>query len=115
MKRPLLVTLIGYLFIASGTIGIIYHAPGLKEINTRPEVILVLFVRMLAILGGVFTLRGANWARWLLVIWIAYHVILSYFHSPVELITHLIVFAFITIGLFHAKVTWYFEKKESDV
>ena len=31
---------------------------------------------------------GSNWARWLAVVWIAYHVILSGFHSLNELAVH---------------------------
>ena len=31
---------------------------------------------LLAVLAGVFLLKGRNWARWLLLLWIAFHVIL---------------------------------------
>jgi len=108
--RPLSITLIGYLFIAAGVIGIIYHASELKDVAT-PEISLVLFVRILAIIGGVFTLRGANWARWLLVAWIIYHVILSFFHSTGELITHFILSIVVVVSLFHPKANTYFKKK----
>src|SRR5688572_21812893 len=88
MKRPLSVTLISYLFIISGVVGIIYHASELKEIATRRDVIWVLTVRLLAVVGGIYALRGATWARWLLVAWIVYHVILSFYHSTAELAMH---------------------------
>ena len=90
--------------------GIIYHASELKDLAT-PEVSLVLFVRMLAIIGGIFTLRGANWARWLLVAWIIYHVILSFFHSTAELIMHFVLSIVVVISLFHPKANTYFKKK----
>ena len=35
----------------------------------------------LAIVCGVFLLRGHNWARWLALAWIAFHVVLSAFHA----------------------------------
>src|SRR6188768_426590 len=108
-QRPLSVTLIGYLFIAAGVIGIIYHASELKDVAT-PEVGLVLFVRVLAIIGGVFTLRGANWARWLVVTWIIYHVVLSFFHSTAEVIMHVILSIVVVICLFHPKANTYFKK-----
>jgi hypothetical protein len=108
--RPLSVTLISYLFIAAGVIGILYHAPELKDI-AMPEVSLVLFVRMLAIIGGIFTLRGANWARLLLVTWIIYHVILSFYHSSAELIMHFILSIVVVISLFHPKANGYFKRK----
>ena len=109
-QRPLSVTLISYLFVAAGVVGIIYHASELKDVAT-PEVSLVLFVRILAIIGGVFTLRGANWARWLLVAWIIYHVILSFFHSTAELIMHFVLSIVVIISLFYPKANTYFKRK----
>ena len=111
MKRPLSVTLISYLFIIAGAAGIIYHASELKEIATRPEVILVLAVRLLAIVGGLYTLRGANWARWLLVAWIVYHVILSFYHSTAELAMHAVLTVVVLIALFHRVANAYFVRK----
>lgn len=108
--RPLSVTLISYLFIAAGAMGIIYHASELKNVAT-PEVSLVLFVRLLAIIGGIFTLRGANWARWLLLAWIIYHVILSSFHSTAELIMHFVLSIVVVVSLFHPKANAYIKKK----
>jgi hypothetical protein len=108
--RPLSISFIGFLFIAAGTVGIIYHASELKDVAI-PEVGLVLFVRMLAIIGGVYTLRRANWARWLLVVWIFYHVILSFFHPVAELIMHVALAVVVIISLFHPKANSYFKKK----
>jgi hypothetical protein len=109
-QRPLSITLISYLFIAAGALGIMYHASELKDLAT-PEVSLVLFVRMLAIIGGIFTLRGANWARWLLVAWITYHVILSFFHSTEEMVMHFILAIVVVVSLFHPRANNYFKKK----
>jgi hypothetical protein len=109
--RPLSVTLISYLFIAAGVMGIIYHASELKDVVAMPEVSLVLFVRILAIIGGVFTLRGVNWARWLLVAWIIYHVVLSFAHSTAELVMHFILAIVVVLSLFHPKANTYFKKK----
>jgi hypothetical protein len=109
-NRPLSIILISCLFIAAGVIGIVYHASELKDI-AQPEVSLILLVRMLAIIGGIFTLRGANWARWLLVAWIIYHVILSFFHSTAELIMHFIVAIVVALSLFHAKANAYFKRR----
>ena len=107
--RPLSVTLISYLFIAAGVVGIIYHASELKDIAT-PEISWVLFVRMLAIIGGALTFRGVHWARWLLVVWIIYHVILSFFHSTDELIMHFILSIVVVLSLFNPKANTYFKK-----
>jgi hypothetical protein len=108
--RPLSITLISYLFMAAGAMGVIYHASELKEIFTRPEEGWVLFVRILAIVGGAFTLRGANWARWLLLAWIIYHVFLSFSHSTAELVMHAGLTVIVGIALFNPKANVYFQK-----
>ena len=108
--RPLSVTIMGFLFIVAGTAGILYHAPELKEIASRAEVIWVLLVRILAIVGGVFVLRGANWARWLLVTWISYHVIISYFHTTAELLAHAALTIVVVVALFYPKANAFFKK-----
>lgn len=108
-KRPLSVTVIGCIFVAAGVIGFAYHVTEFK--TQRPfeyGIVWVSLVRLLAILGGVFVLRGHNWARWLLLIWIAYHVILSAFHSPFELVVHGLLFAVIAYFLFRSHASEYF-------
>jgi hypothetical protein len=109
MKRPLSVTLISCLFIVAGISGIIYHASEFKQIFTQLEPALVLIIRLLAILGGVFTLRGNNGARWLLLIWIVYHVILSIYHPLAELIMHVVIMLIVLVGLFNKKANAYFK------
>ncbi len=113
-KRPLSVTIISWLFIAVGTIALLYHLTELKAHHWFDhELIWVCFVRVLAIVAGLFMLRGHNWARWLLILWLAYHVILSAFHSPMEVIMHgllLIVFAYF---LFRRPASEYFRESSS--
>jgi hypothetical protein len=110
VKRPLAVTIIGWLFIVSGAVGIIYH---FNELNIGDplfnDAILILFVRLLAIIGGVLVLRKAGIGRWLLVAWMGYHVVLSYFHPMSELIMHAILWIGISIALFHPRVTEFFK------
>jgi hypothetical protein len=113
MKRPLIITIIGWLFIVAGTTGIIYHARELAEIFSVPEVPWILIVRLLAIVGGWFTLKGHNWARWLVAAWIVYHVVLSMFHSSAELIMHAVIMFIVLIGLFNRKSNAYFRQHDS--
>jgi hypothetical protein len=111
LKRPLTVTIISCVFIAAGTIGIIHHAAELKQIASNPEGIWILVVRLLAIVGGIFSLRGANWARWLLVVWIAFHVVISFSRTSAELMMHAFVMILTIVALFHPKANAYFQKK----
>jgi hypothetical protein len=77
------------------------------------DVLWVSFVRLLAILFGVFTLRGGNWARWGLVVWLGYHVILSVLHTPLELIMHSVLFAAVLYFLFRPQASAYFRGAEA--
>ena len=93
-KRPHSVTVIGCLFLVACLIGVGYHAREFKMRGPfRYDVLWVCLVRVLAIVGAVFVLRGHNWARWLLAVWMAFHVVLSGFHSVSELIVHAGLFA----------------------
>jgi len=105
-KRPLSITLISWLFIGVGVVALTYHLlpEHIAELKTHAafanELLWVCLVRLLAIVCGVFMLLGFNWARWLLVVWIGYHVILSAFHSVSEVTVHALLFAAIVCFLF---------------
>jgi hypothetical protein len=107
--RPLAVTAVGWLFIAAGSLGIAYHA---REIASAApfarEALPILAVRLLAIAGGVFLLRGAPWARWLLVLWMLYHVLLSAGHSTGELVVHAALLGIVATAVFHPAASAYF-------
>ena len=108
-KRPRSITIISWLFLAAGIIGLAYHATEFKV--RRPfenDAVWVCFVRFLAILCGVFMLRGSNWARWLLAGWMGYHILLSALHSPLQLVVHGLLFAVIFYFLFRPTASAYF-------
>ena len=106
-KRPDLVTAIGFVFIAVGVIEIAYHLVGLRH-PFQYDVLWVCLVNLIAVVCGFYMLRGNDWARWLTVVWIAYHVILSSFHSLGKLAVHGILFAVFVYFLFRPNVTKYF-------
>ena len=115
-KRPLSITVISWLFVAAGVIGLAYHATEFTA--DRPfqyDVVWVCLVRLLAILCGVFMLRGSNWARWLLLVWIGYHVILSAFHSVSELVMHSLLFVVVAYFLFRPQASAYFRGPMTDL
>jgi hypothetical protein len=110
-KRPLSVTIIAWLFITAGVVGFAYH---LSEFKAPPpfqfDVALVCLVRLLAIVGGAFMLRGQNWARWLSIVWIAGHAVLSAFHPLSELIMHSVLLVVFTFFLFRPRASAYFRR-----
>jgi hypothetical protein len=108
-KRPRSITVISWIFVAAGVVGLAYHATKFKA--KRPfeyDFLWVCFVRLLAILCGVFMLRGSNWARWGLVVWLGYHVVLSGLHTPFELLVHSLLFAAVLYFLFRPQASAYF-------
>jgi hypothetical protein len=108
-KRPLSVTLLGCLFIAAGVTGLVYHLTDFRGQHPfQNDIIWVSLVRLLAIVGGVFMFFGANWARWLILTWVAYHVVLSGFHSVSEFATHALLFAVVAYFLFRPDAVEYF-------
>jgi hypothetical protein len=64
--------------------------------------------RLLAVVGGAGLLGGHNWARWLLVVWMIFHMGLSVFHSLTELLVHSTIFAPILYLLFRRASDFYF-------
>jgi hypothetical protein len=111
-KRPLSVTLIAWLYIAAGTIGLAYH---LKELMPQHpfeyDVLWISLVRLIAIVAGVYMLRRSNWARWLALTWIVFHVILSAFHSWSELVLHSVLCAVFAYFLFRLPADHYFRAR----
>ena len=95
MKRPFEVTILGWLFILAGLIGLGYH------VSDKPVdrwIILIAAIRIVAVVGGVFLLLGRSWARWLLLAWLAVHVVVSAFHSVSQTLAHVVLL--IVVGYF---------------
>jgi hypothetical protein len=108
-KRPLAVTLIAWLYIAAGTIGVAYHLQEFRPQHPfQYDIVWVSLVRLIAIVAGVYMLPGSNWARWLALAWIVFHVILSAFHSWSELAVHSLLCAVLAYFLFHQPSDQYF-------
>ena len=110
MKRPIAVTILGGLFIVAGTVGLVYH---LRERPLEPQIVLVSLIRVLAIVGGVFVLLGRSWARWLLLIWLGFHVGVSAFHSLSEALAHAALLFLLGYFLFWPPAGRYFQSSPS--
>lgn len=108
-KRPVAVTIIAWIYIVAGVVGLAYHAKEFKLAHPfENDGLWICFVRLLAIVSGVFLLRGHNWARWLAVAWMAWHVYLSVFHPLSELIMHSVLLLVFTFFLFRPRASAYF-------
>src|ERR1043166_5976148 len=65
-----------------------------------------------AIVGGAFLFKGENWARWLLVLWMAFHIVVGALHGIVPLLTHAVIFSVILFFLFRRPASDYFQPSE---
>ena len=111
MKRPMPVTILGCLFIVVGVIGLAYH---LSERPLDRWVALISVIRLLAIVGGVFLLKGRNWARWLMIGWLGFHVVVSALHSLSECIAHAVLFLVVAYFLLTSPDSKYFQASPSE-
>jgi hypothetical protein len=111
-KRPASVTAISWLLIATGVIGLAFQVAQFPTAHKLDD-LLVSLVRALAIVAGVFMLRRSNWARWLAILWIAFHVVISAFHPLRELAIHVLVFAVFAFVLFRSNAAEYFRPAQT--
>ena len=111
MKRPLPVTILGCLFIAAGLVGVVYH---LSESPLDRRIVLVSIIRIIAVVCGIFLLMGHNWARWLTLVWLAFHVVVGAFHSLWESIAHVVLLMIVGYLLLGRAASRYFESVPSE-
>ena len=111
-RRPIAVTILGCILIATGVAGLAFHATDFKPSHGfSSELVWVSLVRILAIVSGVFMLRGSNWARWLALAWIAFHVAISFLDSWQKVAVHVLIFALFTYFLLRPDASAYFRGK----
>ncbi len=115
-KRPISITIVSWVYIVAGIAGIAAHA---TEFDMRHpfsnDVALALIVRLLAVVAGIFMLRGHNWARWLAIVWIAFHVVMSVFHSFPSAAFHALLLAVFAYFLFRRQSTAYFRAETAEL
>lgn len=107
IRRPLSVTGVAWLFIAVGTVTFVYHSPGL--LHPHWDDFAIEFTELLAIVAGIFMLRRQNWARWLTLAWMSFHVALSAFPPFHGLVVHVLVFGGIAWLLLRSDAADYFQ------
>ena len=108
-QRPLSVTILAWVYISVGVLGFIYHFLEFRSRNTfRYDVIEIELTELIAIISGVFMLRGYNWARWVALAWIAFHVVMSAFRTSRQFAIHALFCAVIAWLLFRPEAARYF-------
>ena len=111
MKRPTPVTILGCLFIIVGLVGLPYH------LSQRPLdrwIVAICFIELVAVVGGVLLLKGRSWARWLMLGWLAFHVVESAFNSLSDGLAHVVLFVAVAYFPFTPPDSKYFQTAPSE-
>jgi hypothetical protein len=110
--RPVPVIIVSILFIITGVVGFVYHLKDFFEPNAElPELFWIQLLRILALVCGLLLLAGVNWARWLGIAWLAYHVIISAFNSVSQMIAHIVFLLLVVVLLYLPKSSAFFKRK----
>lgn len=117
-KRPIAVTIVSLVFILIGAGGLVRGiwswASGVRGGITNHELIdiaLVSISGILALVSGLFMLRGANWARWLCLVWMALHVVISIGHEMSKVVVHSIMLVILLVVLLWPNANAYFRSQ----
>jgi hypothetical protein len=111
-KRPVPVVIVSVLFMLVGCVGFAYHVKEIFNLNNNQyETIWVLFLRIVALVCGLLLLFRINWARWLAIIWLIYHVIIGGFNSTSQMIVHIVFLILVSVLLFLPGSSAYFQRK----
>lgn len=108
-KRPLSVTIIGGVYVLTGVIGLAKQIMDFRGPSPlHYDVMGIGLIHLIAVLCGVYMFRGHDWARWIAIAWMAFHVIVSAFNSTRELILHSLICAILAYFLFRPTAARYF-------
>ena len=110
-QRPWSVIVVALIFFALGVLDITRGLAPLfasaPHSHMAVDDVEVLAIGIAAIGGAVYVWKGRNWARWLLAVWMAFHVAIS-IGQPTKLIAHALIFGCIALLLFHPRTSSYF-------
>jgi hypothetical protein len=107
-RRPWEITFLGCGFVAIGVASGIVHA---WHAPINRWLLLIELVEVWAIIGGVFLILGKNWARWALIVWMAFHIMVGALHSVSMGLSHGVLAAAITYFLLRGHGSNFFEPR----
>jgi hypothetical protein len=102
-KRPVSILFLACVYVIVGIFGFVrnLHAFG------QHDFIWIELTEVLAVIAGTFMFLGRNWACWLALAWMAFHVALSV-AVPRTLVVHSVIFALIAWLLLRREARQYF-------
>ena len=109
-KPPIPVLIVATLYLLVGGVGFVHHFPEFTA--GHGDAVGMEVTELLAVVAAVALLLRQNWARWLALAWIVFHVGLSLFDPLRELLIHAALCVLIAWLLFRpATARWFKEVK----
>lgn len=105
-KRPLSVTIIACIYILTGVAGTVSHLMEVRG-GLSYDPLWAALVSVVALVSGIYLFRASNWARWLAIAWMLFHVALSFFHSMGQVAVHCVFLAILVYFLRRPDVNRY--------
>jgi hypothetical protein len=112
-KRPLSVMIVAWVYIVVGIMGFVFHLRETLANHDYRNGTVIELTEIAALVAGVFLLRGHDWARWLALAWMLFHVVFSAFNSLHEFGIHALICAVIAGALFRPTANQYFRKNQA--
>jgi len=110
-KRPIPVLIVAAVYLLVGVIGFVYHFPELTA--GHRDAIAIELTELLAVVAALGLLLRQNWASWLAMAWIVFHVVISLFHPLRELLIHAAFCVLIAWLLFRPATARWFKEVRS--
>lgn len=110
---PWPVIVIACLYLLVGIGGFALHFPEL--LAWHPDAIGIEVTELIAVVCGVFLLQRRNWARWLTLMWIIFHVGLSLFDPIGKLLIHAAFCVLIAWALFQDESERWFQRSSAPI
>lgn len=108
-KRPIGVIVVAVLLVLGGAAGLGGDFMNSHSLSANHfESVWVALVNVLGIVAGVFLFRGRNWARWLAIAWMAFHVAISLLNAWQQAVMHGVILLLIVLILFRRDAREYF-------
>lgn len=129
-KRPTSISVIAWILIVIGGIGLIsttgtimINSPMLRDIMSKSPIpipiqyVISYFGILIGIISGVAMLKGKNWARWLYITWNLINFVIGITISPMKaaMIPSVVLFLIVTFFLFRPKANEFFSLAKETV
>ena len=107
-KRPISVAILGCLLIVTGIGGFASHIATFRGLEL--DLLAVALLCAAAVVAGAFVIAGHNWARWLAIAWMAFHVVVS-LPDSLKLVVHAVLLAVFAYVLFRPPANRFFRRQ----